>query len=226
MFLVSAALASVAWVAIFAATRGVVPPARRRRPPSLWLLRRYHPGAMLLIGATMGLGLGLPGTFLRGFTQELGLDKMELFFWVYTATAFAARIGSRRLFERIGVRPMILLGQASLVASVLAYLLVDSYAALALPAIFTGIGHAILFPAVMAGGSLQFPARYRGLATTLMLASMDIGTLVGAPLIGIILRLARQANLPAYPTMFLSIGVLLASCAIVYATACKHRRRI
>ena len=226
MFLVSAALACVAWVAIFAATRGAVPPARRRRPPSLWLLRRYHPGAVLLIGATMGLGLGLPGTFLRGFTQELGIGKMELFFWVYTATAFAARIGSRRLPERIGVRPMIVLGQASLVMSVLAYLVVDSYAGLALPAIFTGIGHAILFPAVMAGGSLQFPVRYRGLATTLMLASMDIGTLIGAPLIGVILRLARRADLPAYPTMFIAIGALMAVCAAVYATACRNGKRM
>jgi MFS family permease len=217
MFLVSAVLACLSWIAIFAATRGVEPPPRRRRPPSLWLLRRYHPGAVLLIGATMGLGLGLPGTFLRGFTRELDINRMELFFWVYTATAFIARIATRRLPERIGVRPMILLGQAALVASVLAYLFVNSYAALVIPAVFTGIAHAILFPAVIAGGSLQFPVRYRGLATTLMLASMDIGTLLGAPLIGIILRIADGTHLPPYPTMFVLVGAILAACATIYA---------
>jgi MFS family permease len=224
MFLASAALACVSWIAIFAATRGVEPPPRRRRPPSLWLLRRYHPGAVLLIGMTMGLGLGLPGTFLRGFTRDLGIDKMEIFFWVYTATAFAARIATRRLPERIGVRPMILLGQAALVASLLAYLLVESYAALALPAVFTGIAHAVLFPAVLAGGSLRFPVRYRGLATTLMLASMDIGTLLGAPMIGAILHAAQWSELPAYPTMFVLIGVILGTCALVYAI-CTSRAK-
>jgi hypothetical protein len=59
-----------------------------------------------------------------------------------------------------------------------------------------------------------------------MLASMDIGTLIGAPLIGVILRLSRQADLPAYPTMFVSIGSLIAACAVVYAAACKGRRRL
>jgi MFS family permease len=225
MFLVSAALACLSWIAIFAATRGVQPPPRRRRPPSLWLLRRYHPGAVLLIGATMGLGLGLPGTFLRGFTRDLDINRMELFFWIYTATAFVARIATRRLPERIGVRPMILLGQASLVTSVLAYLLVESYAALALPAVFTGIAHAILFPAVLAGGSLQFPVRYRGLATTLMLASMDIGTLLGAPLIGIILRIAEGTHLPPYPTRFVLVGALLATCATIYAMCTRRSRQ-
>ena len=47
----------------------------RSRHASPWrLLRRYHPGAVLLVSAATGFGLGLPGT-LGGF-RATGSGKL------------------------------------------------------------------------------------------------------------------------------------------------------
>ena len=94
-----------------------------------------------------------------------------------------------------------------------------------LPATLGGIAHAFVFPAAMAGGSLAFPNRYRGLATTLMLTMFDLGMLIGQPLVGSLVHLARQAGWPAYPTMFLTMTLLLSSVACAYAIQPSWRRR-
>ena len=79
---------------------------------------------------------------------------------------------------------MIYGGLAALAVSLVCYLGVSSAWGLALPAVFAGVAHAVLYPASTAQGSSTFPSRYRGLGTTLMLATLDLGTLCGAPLIG------------------------------------------
>ncbi|MEO8493592.1 MAG: hypothetical protein ABI614_00870, partial [Planctomycetota bacterium] len=77
-------------------------------------------------------------------------------------------------------------------------------------------GHALLFPSVVAAGSTRFPERYRGLGTTLMLAMFDIGSLIGAPLVGGILSGSRLVGLPAYTMMFGTVSCLIAMMAGVY----------
>ena len=128
----------------------------------------------LLIAVAMGMGVGLPPTFLRPFVATLGIGKIGWFFLVYAATAFLwTRLAIRRLPERIGIRPMILLGMASLVIGMLVYLPVHTEWQLSLPAILGGIAHAVLFPAVVAGGSGVFPPRHRGVGTTLTLGALS-----------------------------------------------------
>lgn len=217
MFEMAALLAATSFVFSWFATRGSARPVKRRRLPTLWLLRRYHPGAVLLCGVAMGFGLGLPGIFLRPFTSSLGIPGIAIFFWVYAPTAFATRLSSRRFPERYGVRPMILVGMAALVGGILSFLLVQHAWQLVAPAVLMGCAHAFLFPAVLAGGSSAFPGRNRGLGTTLMLAMFDLGNLIGNPTAGGLLRLARLTGLPPYPTMFLVIAGVLVMAAATYA---------
>jgi MFS family permease len=96
---------------------------------------------------------------------------------------------------------------------------------LVLPAALTGAGQAILYPAVVAGGSAAFPDRYRGLGTTLVLGAIDFGTLAGAPLVGGIVDRAKQAGLPGYSTMFLCIAgfLIVAGAAFAAATGTSGR---
>lgn len=226
MFLVAAGLGCVSLVLSAAATHGHVPPIRRRpQPPLLWLLRRYHPGAVLATGVAMGFGLGLPAVFLRPYTESIGIERIAVFFAVYTGFAFAARIATRRFPHLIGIRPMILIGLVFLTVSVLLYLPVRSAWQLMWPAVLLGIAHAVLFPAVIAGGSAGFPARYRGLGTTLILAMFDVGLLFGYPLVGGILQTAGAAGLPKYPTMFLTAASLLALITVYYVWASRGRPR-
>ena len=58
---------------------------------------------------------------------------------------------------------------------------VDAEWQLALPAVGFGCSHAILFPSVVAAGSITFPVRHRGLATLLVLAVVGRGPTGRAP---------------------------------------------
>ncbi|MCG8585255.1 MAG: hypothetical protein MI757_11130, partial [Pirellulales bacterium] len=55
--------------------------------------------------------------------------------------------------------------------------------------------------------------------TALMMGMMDLGMLVGSPLIGSIVEYAPAVGLPGYPTMFIAIGTILASCGCYYAVS-------
>jgi MFS family permease len=164
----------------------------------------------------MGLGIGLPGVFLRAYTSHLGLMGIQTYFLVYAAVAFAVRIATRRLTQQIGVRSVILIGLSVLAASMVLYLVVHETWQLVLPAAVAGIAHALLFPAVVAGGTTTFPIRYRGLATTLVLGMFDFGNLIGQPAVGNLLHYAAQWQLPQYPTMFLCVAAMLLAVAALY----------
>jgi MFS family permease len=226
MFLCSAGLGVLAAIAAWGATRRAAMPQRRRQPPTIGLLRRYHPGIMLLVGAAVGAGVSLPNTFLRTFAAEREIHQIGIFFATYALVAFAVRISTRRLFERYGSRPWVLLGLTFMASSALLYLMVRETWQLVVPGLAAGIAHALLFPAVVAGGSTAFPERYRGLGTTLMLAMFDVGNLVGAPMIGGMLLTARWIGWPAYPTMFTAVAVLLIAVAGLFALRSRPKHPI
>jgi MFS family permease len=117
---------------------------------------------------------------------------------------------------------MILIGIGSLSIAMLCYLLVSSKWHLVVPALFTGVAHAMLFPAIVAAGSTSFPTRFRGLGTTLMLSMVDIGGLIGNPTVGIILEINRRLGLEQYPVMFVIVAALLSAVGLTYAIVTRH----
>jgi MFS family permease len=217
MFLTAAAISAVALVCVYFATRGMPRPERFPSPPVRRLLREYHPGPMLLVAVAMGLGVGMPQTFVRAYALELNIERIRIYFLIYALIAFSVRLITRRMAETHGVRFMVLLGLGTLALSMLLYPLATNEWTLAIPAAVAGFAHALLFPAVIGGGSTSFPSRYRGLGATLMFAMFDLGNLVGQPAVGVMLETARWIHLPAYPTMFAFLATLLAAVALVYA---------
>jgi MFS family permease len=188
-------------------------------PSLLTLVWRYSPRIILVIGVAMGMGLGLPSTFLRTYATELGIPRIALFFLVYSATAIVVRVPTRRWTDRFGPRPIILAGMAGMTVSIAAFPLVQTEWQLTLPAIGFGCSHAVLWPAVIAAGSVAFPPQNRGLATVLLLAAWDLGLLVASPAVGVVLRYSEMVGLAPYPTMFLSMAGLLAMVTLWYALA-------
>ena len=217
MFYVAAALGGLALGCAELATRHEPLPRRRRKPPLLWLLRRYHPGSVLVLAVVMGTGFVIPTTFLPTFTKELNIEHTGSFFLVYAVTAFLARVSTRRLPTLVGVRPMIFIGLAALVLSLLSYISVTSEWGLVVPGVFAGVSHALLFPAVTAQGSAAFPNRYRGLGTTVMLSMLDVGALLGAPLIGRLVEFSKSADLPPYSTTFIALAIGVTLAGVFYA---------
>jgi MFS family permease len=217
MFALAALAGLIALAAALLATRGELRKRSRQSYPALVpLIRRYQPGSVLLVALAMGLGIGLPGVFLRAYTSQLGLMGIQTYFLVYAAVAFTVRIATRRLTQQIGIRSVILVGLSVLAASMVLYLAVHETWQLALPAAVAGVAHALLFPAVVAGGTTSFPIQYRGLATTLVLGMFDFGNLIGQPAVGNLLHYAAQWDLPQYPTMFLTVAAMLLGVAALY----------
>ncbi|MCA9248628.1 MAG: MFS transporter [Planctomycetales bacterium] len=216
LFVAAAGLAAFSLLACLVATYRVPRRAASRRVPALLLLRRYHPGRMLLMGTAMGIGLGLPGTFVRPFTESIDVTRIGTFFGVYAVSAFLFRMAMRRVPDRIGAARASLLGMAAVVLGLLSFLSVQTAPGLVLPALLNGLGHALLFPSAMAGGSRSFPTRYRGLGVTIMLGSFDLGNLIGMPLAGTILYAAEQAAWPPFPTMFICTASLLAAVCLIF----------
>jgi len=218
LFMIAAGMGTIAMVTAWNATRGHVMPPVRRHPPLWGLVRRYHPGLILLVAAALGAGVSIPNNFLRMYMAELQIGSVGLFFAIYSVTAIGVRIVTRRIFARFENRFWVLFGLSNLAISFLLYLTVHSTVGLIVPGFFGGIAHAILFPSVVATGSIAFPTRYRGLGTTLMLSMIDLGTLVGAPLIGGLLSFARLLDWPAYPLTLSTCALLTFIIGSVYWT--------
>lgn len=220
LFYSSALMASLAFCCAFMATRGQVrKTGTQRHPPLWWLIRRYNPGLILLMSVATGMGLNLPTVFLRPYMLDLGVpDGVAFFFNVYPPIAFITRLTLRRVPDKFGIRPMIAVGFGAAIIGTMLFLVSTSLWLLLLPALFLGVAHASLFPAVVAGASGAFPGRYRGIGTTLVLAMFDVGVLLGSPLAGELLGFADRHGWPKYPTMFTAISALLTLCGIVYFT--------
>jgi len=205
------------------ATWGSARPRPRSRPPLWTLLRQYNPGIVLVMGVAMGIGLGLPTTFLRTYAAELGIAKIGLFFGVYAPAALATRLLTRRLPERFGTKPMILAGAAAIVVSQFLFLLVRDAWHLVIPGLTYGIAHGLMFPSVVGAGTRTFPRRHRGLAMVLVQGTWDMGQLIGAPAAGLIVEYSFLAGLPAYPALFLSVATMMTCVGVLYG---RSRPRI
>jgi MFS family permease len=97
-------------------------PRKRKSPPTWWLVRRYQPGRILMIGFAMGMGIGIPFSFVRTYAESIQVPQIRGYFLMYAVTAFAVRVKTRRLPDLWGVRPTILLGASLLCCSLASFL--------------------------------------------------------------------------------------------------------
>jgi MFS family permease len=223
MFVAAGALGILSYPFAWLATRVEVRPIPAHRPFLLGVLRQHYPGAVLLVGVATGIGLNLPSVFLAPYAAALDIPRISLFFTVCSITVVVARLLTRRWPERLGNQAVIVLGISSTVASLLLFLPVHAEWHLVLPGIGFGFSSAILFPSVVAAGSMAFPPQHRGLGTLLVLAAFDLGQLIGVPVAGILLQFSPVVGLMPYPTLFLTMASLLALVGVWYVAFCRLR---
>jgi MFS family permease len=217
MFIAVALLSCAAIPLTWLASRGPSERVVERRPSAVYLVKRYHPGTLLFVAAVTGASLSIPATFLRTYAAELNIPRIGMFFNVCAVVAIVARFLTRRLPQRIGLAPVIVIGLAVMAVTQFLFLPVSVEWHLLMPAAVFGIAQAVLFPMVTAAGGASFPLRYRGLGITLILATMDIGQLIGAPAAGAILEYSGKLGLPGYPTMFVAMAIALIAAGAMYA---------
>lgn len=219
MFLLAAVLACSVIPLAWGASGGRRSPPRRRCLPLIPLLGRYQPGRVLLVGMVAGAALAQPAVFLRPYAAELNIPQIGLFFTVSALTAMIARLALRGLDRRLGLPRVILCGVGLMVVAQTLFLAVRQPWQLAIPALAFGVSQSILSPMIIAAGVATYPPRHRGLGSTLILATFDLGQLVGAPLASVVMHASGGLGLPRYPAMFLSMAGLLTVVGVVYAVS-------
>lgn len=226
MFLLGGVLGLLAIPFAWLATGRESLPKASETPALLEVLRRYQPGvSVLAVYMAMGMILGVLYAFLRSYAASLGIQRIGLFFSVCAIVVVLTRFPTRRWPERFGNRPIILLGTVTMVVSQLAFLPVQREWQLLLPAVVFGCAQSILYPALSAEAAQPFPVRHRGLAVTLMFAVADLGSLVGSPLAGTLVRVSASLGWPPYAVLFTVLAALMAVVGLWYAWTSRPKPR-
>ncbi|MGB9689408.1 MFS transporter [Thermogutta sp.] len=200
---------------------------QRKRPSTFGILCHYWPGSVVAAGIVAGAALFIPPTFLPRFVAEMGVHDVSGFFVLYAVTAITVRSVILRPLQRWGLERVIAAGLVILAISQLLFLIVRRPWQLVIPGLVFGLGHALLFPAIVGLGSAAYPKRHRGLATTLMMATFDAGLFVGGPIAGAVLRFAGDFGLPRYSAMFVAVcvSVLVFDAVFVWLQRAKVFRK-
>lgn len=178
--------------------------------PPFYRLMHYWPTSILIVTALMGLGFAVTTVFLTRYATSLGLPGIRTYFTAYAITAFSVRILARNWSRSMGRYRLILVGLAAHVVGQLLFIPITQDWQLIPPAVCGGFGHALLWPCVVSLGAGGFPVEYRGTGTAITLASVDIGQIMLAPLLGWII------DQHGFEPMFLLVAGTILTCGAVY----------
>lgn len=182
--------------------------------------RRYFPGLILLVDLVFGLCMAGPFVFVASFIDQAalhipGVSTIGLFFLFYAGTGIALRLSLRQLPDRIGARKVLLGGMAAMATGMFSFALVTAPHAwlIVIPAVLTGAGHGLMFHTMTSITLENYPLAVRGSGSALALMMLDLGTIVGAPLLGWI------GQSYGFAALFGTIGASTLGVAIIYAAS-------
>ncbi len=142
-------------------------------------------------------------TFLRTFVDETGIGSVGIFFAFYAATAILLRIFFGWLPDRVGPEKALGPAMLSLAAGLVVLSVAKSSTGVAVAGTMCGVGHGYTFPILYALTVDRSRDAERGAAMAAYTGLFDVGTLVGGPVLGLIIRWA------SYDVMFLSAAGFL-----------------
>ena len=204
-------------------TKGFPKPQRKIRPSLLTMMKDYWPGPVVLVAMVTGLVFTVPGLYLIRFNRHAGLGGIAGYWTAYALSAFALRIVTAQLSQKVGRYWLITAGLIAQGTGLLAIIPATQTWHLVLSAIICGLGHALLFPSIISLGSGRFPSHLRGSGTNLTMGFTDLGTAISAPLLGRIIDL-EMFDRAGYSQMFLTAG--LTTLAAGFAWQLWHWGRV
>ncbi|QDT12365.1 MFS transporter [Planctomycetes bacterium K23_9] len=199
------------------------PPVRSKAVVSIRLsefaanVRQHWPGTILLVDLAFGVCMCGPFIFVASFIdrqplQISGYSVIGVFFWFYAGPAIAIRVFGRQLPQRWGTAKVLIAGGGLMSLGMFAFAVVGSENPwlIVLPALLAGAGHSLMFHTMTALTLETFPLEIRGTGSTLALMMLDLGTICGAPLLGLI---GEQYG---FATLFATIGATCFTATAVY----------
>jgi len=148
-----------------------------------------------LITFAFALALASYYTFLRTFVDHVGVGSMGLFYGVYAGAAIVLRVVLGWVPDRLGLRRSLVPAMAATVVGLLLLRGASSDVDVAIAGLLTGAGHAFAFPILSALVVTRAGDHERGAALSMFTALFDLGMLVGAPVLGAVLKQTSYATM-------------------------------
>ena len=142
-------------------------------------------------------------TFLKTYVLETGIGSVGTFFALYSITAILLRVVGNRLPRVFGELRVLVASQVALALGLVSLALASSGAAVAVSGILCGAGHGFAFPILYSLVVTRSTEADRGSALSGFLSFFPLAGLVGAPLLGMIIRNS------GYDAMYSTVAVLV-----------------
>jgi len=212
LFLCSAAIAAGALVMIFFVDFKPLPD--KPKQPLSHSLRGLLEISALPASATVLFFIipyGAINTFIAMYAVQSGIGSGGLYFAILALSCAFMRVFGGRLADKAGERPIVYLGSASLVISMLLLVLWQNTAAFLLSALAFGVGFGVMPPAMQAMAMRKAKPESRGAASSTYLCSFDIGIGLGGIISGFLVKYL------GYAAMFTCMAIPEICCFLVYA---------
>ena len=148
-------------------------------------------------------------TFLRTFVDETGIGSVGIFFAFYAGAAILLRLFFGWVPDRVGPKRALNPAMLSLAGGLAVLTLADSSTGVALAGTLCGIGHGYTFPILYALTVDRSRDAERGAAMAAYTGLFDVGTLVGGPVLGLVIRWAGYDAMFLTTAGFMVVGLTL-----------------
>jgi MFS family permease len=218
LFLVSAACSAVALLLSLPLVEPVRDP--EAAPPRGLVAAIVQPDLLPLwfMGTVFATALAAHFTFFKTFVLTTGVGSVGLFFTAYSLAAIALRLLLGSFPDKVGPKRALYPALASLTAGLALVPAATSPLGIAVAGVLCGLGHGFVFPILLGMVVSRARASERGAALSIFTALFDAGTLVGAPLLGAVIRAS------GYVAMFRGAAALVVVGSIVFALWDRARR--
>jgi MFS family permease len=149
--------------------------------------------------------------FIRRYVDDTGFGSVGLFFSMYVAVAILERIFLGWLPDRAGRKRVLYPSIVALIAGFFVLAGAGSWVGVAVAGALCGAGHGFIFPILTTLLVDRAPRTDRGSALSFFTAMLDVGTLIGGPILGAIIDTA------GWSAMYVTAGVALGIATIVFA---------
>lgn len=210
VLLAAAASGLVSWALLWRLP--LLPVLGRRPRRSFWAVVRQRDMLPLWwVTLMFAMALETVFTFMRTYVNTRRIGSLALFFGIYGLMAVATRIGGGSRYDRLPHRRVTVVAVVGLATGLAIVAVAPNTALLAGGAAILGIAHGAVFPILSSQVISRARTAERGSAVATFTSIFDVGLLVVAPVVGVLIELA------GYGLAFSSVSVMLLAGAAVYA---------
>jgi MFS family permease len=170
-----------------------------------------------LVALTFAVGIASYFTFLKTFVLETNVGSVGSFFTVYVTAAVLLRAVLGWVPDRVGAKRVLYPAMVSLCVALLLLARAESDAEVILSGFIAGVGHGYVFPILSSMVVDRARTAERGAAIALFTAVMDLGVLIGGPVLGLVVQRF------GYSVMFFTAAGLPAAGALAFALWDRRR---